>query len=668
MWAVRQVPELRRYISSYCAGFLPEERREIEARLASGKMRGVISTSALEMGIDIGGLDVCLLVGYPGTMVTALQRMGRVGRQDRDSLVVLVAQPDALDQYFMKHPQEFFGRPLEAAVVDPDNPVIVAAHLPCAAQELPLEQDGETIFDLTMHEPVLTQLFRQGQLLQSASGRAWFARSRFPQKEVNIRGVGDSFAIFQVGKKRPLGHVDGHRALRECHPGAVYLHKANTFAVERLDLERRNIWVSPVDPKYFTRIQTEKDTEILEILETRQVANFTAHTGRLKVTERFLAYEKRRLPGQELLGVVSLELPPQIFETVGMWLEIPDEVKQTIYRAGLHFMGGIHALEHVLIAMFPLFALADRYDIGGISTPAHPQVGKAAIFIYDGYPGGVGLAARAYTILEDLLRRTMEVVKACPCEEGCPSCIHSPKCGSGNKPLDKAAALMTASLLLQGEEPAAGASSPEEPDPALPSSEDSPCGPVPWLGRRRLGFLDLETCCSAAEVGGWGRCHAMGVSVVVLLETSPERVTVFREADLDKLCRRLSQLDLVVGFNVKRFDYRVLQPYIDLMLDNLPTLDILEDIHNFLGFRLSLGHLAGATLGRQKTGNGLLALELYKKGRWEELESYCRQDVLLTKSLFEFGAQQGYLIYQHRRGGLVRVPVAWEETRFFPEK
>jgi len=601
-------------------------------------------------------------------MVTALQRMGRVGRQDRNSLVVMVAQPDALDQYFMKHPQEFFGRPLEAAVVDPDNPVIVAAHLPCAAQELPLEQDGESVFDLKLHEPVLTQLAREGQLLQSASGHAWFARSRFPQKEVNIRGVGDSFAIFQMGKKRPLGHVDGHRALRECHPGAVYLHKANTFAVERLDLERRNIWVSPVDPKYFTRIQTDKDTEILEILETRQVANFTAHTGRLKVTERFLAYEKRRLPGQELLGVVSLDLPPQIFETVGMWLEIPDQVKEIIYRTGLHFMGGIHALEHILIAMFPLFALADRYDIGGIATPAHPQVGKAAIFIYDGYPGGVGLAARAYTILEDLLRRTREVVEACPCDEGCPSCIHSPKCGSGNKPLDKAAALMTASLLLQGEEPEVDASAAEEPDSPLPSPDDPPFRPPPWLGRRRLGFLDLETCCSAAEVGGWGRCHAMGISVVVLLETSPERVTVFREADLAKLCRRLSELDLVVGFNVKRFDYRVLQPYTDLQLEALPTLDILEDIHNFLGFRLSLGHLAEATLGRQKTGNGLLALELYKQGRWEELESYCRQDVLLTKSLFEFGAQQGYLIYQHRRGGLVRVPVAWEETRFFPEK
>jgi DEAD/DEAH box helicase domain-containing protein len=348
-----------------------------------------------------------------------------------------------------------------------------------------------------------------------------------------------------------------------------------------------------------------------------------------------------------------------------MWLEIPDPVKQAVYEAKLHFMGGIHALEHTLIAMFPLFALADRNDIGGISTTAHPQVGKAAIFIYDGYPGGVGLAARAAVILEELLRRTYEVIEACPCEEGCPSCIHSPKCGSGNKPLDKEAALMTAGLLLGKKETAEEDTLMMESDPPLPSPLESGPGPVPWLARRRLGFFDLETCCSAAEVGGWERCHAMGVSLAVLFETSPERITVYREGDLDNLCRRLGELDLVVGFNLKRFDYRVLQPYTDLALKNLPTLDILEEIHRFLGFRLSLDHLAEATLGQKKTGNGLLALEHYKNGRWEELESYCRQDVLLTKSLFEYGALQGYLLYQHRRGGHVRVPVSWDETRFF---
>jgi DEAD/DEAH box helicase domain-containing protein len=665
LWSQRLAPELRRHITSYRAGFLPEERREIERNLASGKMRGVISTSALELGIDIGGLDVCILVGYPGTMVTTWQRAGRVGRAGRDSLIVLVAQADALDQYFIKNPDQFFGRPLETAVVDPDNPYVVKAHLPCAAQELPLAVAGEKFFDLKVHQPVIDELARERHLLHSAAGDAWFARARFPQKEVNIRGIGASFPIFQVGKKRPIGSIDGHRALRECHPGAVYLHKAQTWVVEDLDLERRNVWVNPMEPNYFTRIQTDKETEILEVLESRQAAAFKVHLGRLKVTEHILGYEKRRLPGQELLGQVALELPPSIFETVGMWLEIPDPVKNAVYAAGHHFMGGIHALEHVLIGMFPLFALADRYDIGGISHPAHPQVGKAAIFIYDGYPGGVGLSARAYEILEDLLKRSLTLTSECPCEDGCPSCIHSPKCGSGNKPLDKDAALKIAGLLLglpEAPEPEALVPA-EPPPPPLPRPPQG--SQVPWFGRRKLGFLDLETCCSAADVGGWGQCHRMGVSLAVLQETCPENVAVFREADLERLCRRLQELDLVIGFNLKRFDYQVLQPYTDLRLAELPTLDLLEEVHRLLGHRLSLGHLAERTLGEGKTGDGLLALELYAAGRWAELESYCRQDVNLTLRLFEFGVLNGYLLYQHRQGALVRLPVDWREERFF---
>jgi DEAD/DEAH box helicase domain-containing protein len=665
LWSQRAVPELRRYISSYRAGFLPEERREIEQALASGKMRGVISTSALEMGIDIGGLDVCILVGYPGTMVTTWQRAGRVGRQGRDSLIVLVAQADALDQYFIKYPDQFFGRPLETAVVDPDNPYVVKEHLPCAAQELPLKDD-DAFFDLQSYDPVVQELAQARHLLQGHGGDSWFARARFPQKEVNIRGMGESFSIFLEGRKKPLGSIDGHRALRECHPGAVYLHKAKTYAVQRLDLERRNIWVEPIEPNYFTRIQTDKDTEILEVREKRQIAQFIACTGRLKVTERLLSYEKRRLPGQELMGQVPLELPPSIFETVGMWLEIPDEVKNAVYGAGRHFMGGIHALEHVLISMFPLFALADRYDIGGISHPAHPQVGRAAIFIYDGYPGGVGLAERAFEILEDLLKRTREVIDACPCEDGCPSCVHSPKCGSGNKPLDKEAAVLTAGLLLGLEAPTAAAAPPEFLVTPLPSPESEPVEDT-WIKARKVGFLDLETCCSAADVGGWGQCHRMGVSVAVLGESNPRRVMTYREADLEDLGRRLQELDLVVGFNIKRFDYRVLQPYTQVELAALPTLDILEEVQKSLGHRLSLGHLAEKTLGEAKTGDGLLALELYAAGKWEELESYCRQDVLLTQRLFAFGVENGYLLYQHRQGSLVRVPVDWEEERFFKE-
>jgi len=670
LWAMRAAPELKSRISSYRAGFLPEERREIERRMSAGTMLGVISTSALEMGIDIGGLDVCLLVGYPGTMVTTWQRSGRVGRLGRDCLIILVAQPDALDQYFIKHPAEFFARDLEAAVLDPHNPVIVKAHLPCAAQELPLRPETETAFDRERLRPLVAELVQEHHLLESAEGEVYYPRARFPQKDVNIRGIGSSFAIFKTGGRRPIGTIDGHRALTECHPGAIYLHKANSFLVTSLDLERRNIMVSPVEPDYFTRIQTDKETEILETLASRPEADFTVSLGRLKVTQRVLAYEKRRLHGQELLGVMPLDLPPQIFETVGMWLTVSDAIKAATAQSGKHFMGGIHALEHVLISMFPLFALADRYDIGGISNPLHPQVGCAAVFIYDGYPGGVGLAARAYEIVRPLLEKTRELIASCPCEEGCPSCIHSPKCGSGNKPLDKAAALQVAEMML-GRKPAPAAKPSEiislETTEAPPAAEEEDI-PLPWGAEYRILFLDLETQYAASEVGGWGKCHEMLVSVAVLGESPGQGLDVYLESEVARLCQRLTEADLVVGFNIKKFDYRVLQPYTTVDLAQLPTLDILEEVHRRLGLRLSLDHLVQKTLGRGKTGDGLMALKLYREGRLPELISYCREDVRLTRQLFTYGVNRGYLLYQHRQGAVVRVPVDWSSARLFNQE
>ena len=274
---------------------------------------------------------------------------------------------------------------------------------------------------------------------------------------------------------------------------------------------------------------------------------------------------------------------------------------------------------------------------------------------------------RAYEILEDLLARSREVTNACPCEDGCPSCIHSPKCGSGNKPLDKEAAVSIAGMLLGLEEPEAEADLPyAEAVVAPPLAVDEPVTGGTWLSQRRIGVLDLETRCSAADVGGWGQCHLMGVSLAVLHETHTGVATTYREHDLERLGQRLKKLDLVVGFNIKRFDYRVLQPYTKVRLEEVPTLDILEEVNTVLGHRLSLNHLAEKTLGEQKSGDGLLALELFAPGKWEELDSYCRQDVALTRRLFEYGVQHGHLIYQHRQGPLVQLPVDWREERFFP--
>ncbi len=648
-------PELASKVSSYRAGFLAEERRDIERGLASGSVAGVISTSALEMGIDIGGLDACVLVGYPGTVINTWQRSGRVGRGSRDSLVILIAQPDALDQYFMRHPHDFFQRSVEAAVVDPNNPEVLDAHLPCAAAEIPLMGEG----DLYANEGLLAtrapELESRGDLLRGAEGEVWYAARRQPQRLVDIRSVGLGYAIFSEPDKRVLGKNDGVRVFKECHGGAIYLHRGQQYLVTRLDLERRNVFVKPTQGRYYTRALSEKETEILAIERSRPVANFVARLGRLRVTERVVGYEKRNRFSGELLDRLSLELPAQSFETVGLWLEIEDILQAMVRRQQHHFMGGIHALEHALISMFPLFAMCDRNDIGGIAVPRHLQLQKSAVFIYDGYPGGVGLAVRGYEMIEELLEKTGELIAACPCDYGCPSCIHSPKCGSGNKPLDKAAALTLAQALL-GEVPLEVAareyvefsSAPDERDMAEPNQSEP-----------AVAFFDIETQRLADEVGGWGNVHLMRLAVAVIYSLSTDSFEIFTEEQTEGLIERIREFDLVVGFNIKQFDYRVLGAYTSIDFSGIPSFDILEDIHQRLGFRLSLSHLAEHTLGRSKTADGIQAVRWFREGNLEAVVSYCRDDVVITKELFEFGLRQGHLLYQTRERRVVRLPVDW---------
>jgi len=657
MSVLRMAPQLRKRVSSYRAGFLPEERRIIEQKLSSGALAAVISTSALEMGIDIGGLDLCILVGYPGTVMTTWQRGGRVGRSGRESAIVLLPQPDALDQYIVHHPQDFLNSGYELAVTDPMNEEILKTHLPCAAAELPIlqrEVDADPV--LTR---VVSELTESARLLRAADGEQWLSAALNPHRTVDIRSVGPSYAIFMESdsdRKLPLGKNEGIRALKECHPGAIYLHRGETYQVERLDLEKRTIQVSACNVPYFTRVKSEKETEILEVFASKPVGNFIVRLGRLRVTENILGYEKRRLFTQELLGSDPLDLPPQTFETVGFWIEIEPLLAKNIQAANLHFMGGIHALEHAAISMFPLFALCDRNDIGGISIPLHPQIEKGAVFIYDGTPGGIGLAARGYEIIGDLLLKTKELIASCDCTDGCPGCIHSPKCGSGNKPLDKKAAHLLLRYLL-------GELNLAEKIPAIdqeniPVAASDPPAPAA-VPEYRIGFFDLETQRLADEVGGWQNKHLMKVSVAVLLETPPDTVHVFRENEIPELVKRLTELDLVVGFNIAQFDYAVLKAYTTVDLNRLPTFDLLRDIHERLGFRLSLGHLAEKTLGRPKISDGVQAVEWYRQNRWEPLIEYCKMDVLLTRDLFRFALENGYLLYSDRRNRLLRIPTPW---------
>ncbi len=656
MWVRQLSPNLKDKVSSYRAGFLPEERRSIEKKLARGKLLGVICTSALEMGIDIGYLDVCILVGYPGTIINTWQRGGRVGRSGRDSLIALIANQDALDQYFMQHPANLFAQSFEAAVIDPDNSHIVRAHLPCAAAETPLTLDDAQIWpdDLITH---LDFLESSGKLSRTTEGRKrWFSTIKRPHLKVDIRSVGETYTIFDSRTGEAIGTVGGIRAFKECHPGAIYLHRASPYQVERLVIDKKDIVARPTDLRYFTYTRSEKETEIIKVTKSQPKGQFVVKLGQLKVTETITGYEKRRVPGQELIGTFPLDLPPQTFETVGLWVEIEDVIKDMVKDEDLHFMGGIHAIEHATISLFPLFALCDRNDIGGISYTFHPQVEKAAVFIYDGYPGGVGLAQRGFEIILELLGKTLDLVRTCPCEQGCPACIYSPRCGSGNKPLDKEAARLILEALT-GVIPLADIS-PDEVQPHItsPSREEAFEG----VDQKRIVYFDLETQKSAEQVGGWQNMHLMMVSVAVVFDSLEDRFYIYEEDRTDRLFEHFFEADLVVGFNLKKFDYAVLSPYTHKNLRKIPTFDILEDIYNRLGFRLSLDHLVRETLNRGKSGDGLQALEWFKAGEMEKLTEYCKQDVILTRDLFLEGIEKGYIVYKNKRQNeRVRLLVDW---------
>lgn len=648
MWAKEIDQELATGIKPYRAGYLPKERREIEQGLFTERLSGVVATSALELGIDVGGLDACILVGYPGSIASTWQRGGRVGRGKREALIVLIALPDALDQYFLRHPEDFFSRSFEAAIIDPLNSRILADHLVCAADELPLRPLEGDLYDETSLRAI-EGLAAEGRLSLSADGREWYARRRRPQLQVNIRSIGEGYIIVDPSGKS-IGTVDGVRALHECHEGAIYLHQGRQYEVLKLDLEQKKVIARSTEVDSYTQALSEKETEILHIESTRQAGASSCAFGLLKVTEQVTGYEKRRTLGQEKIGSYPLELPPQVFETKGLWIEVPEGLRDLVLRKGLHFMGGIHALEHAMIALFPLYALCDRSDVGGISYAFHPQIGRPAIFIYDGYPGGVGLAERGYAVLEELLEKTRELLSDCPCEEGCPSCIHSPKCGSGNKPLDKTAALLTASGLL-------GRLRWEAGPPVRSAPQGAEQAEQTHGERRKVIILDVETKLSAEEVGGWEHREKMGLAAAVTYDLSEGRFRVYTEERVKELLEELKAADLVIGFNLKRFDFSVLKGYTEMDLSLIPALDILECVEQRLGFRLSLNHLAQETLNEVKSADGLQSLRWYKAGELEKVIEYCKADVVLTKKLYEFGLKHGYLLYRDHRGRSVRLPV-----------
>ncbi|WP_155315133.1 DEAD/DEAH box helicase [Desulfosarcina alkanivorans] len=659
IWAKNRSGPFADRISAYRAGFLPEERREIESRLASGELLAVITTSALELGIDIGSLDLCLLVGYPGSIVATWQRGGRVGRSGQESAVVMVAGEDALDQFFVNNPEQLVMRPPEAAVINPYNPDVLSRHLTCAAAELPLAVDDPLLQPEAVHG-CLRQLLADGALYLSADGTTCYSPMKNPHRHVNLRGAGSRYTIVNASDNTRLGEIDGFRVFRETHPGAIYLHRGKSFLVDALEPETKKIHVRRTRVNFHTRVRSHKDTLILDIMDQKAVYGTNMAVGRLRVTEQVTGYDRIETRTGKVLERIPLDLPPMVFETQGLWFIVPAGLTAMAQTARVHVMGGLHALEHAAIGVFPLLVLADRNDLGGISTPFHPQLESAGIFIYDGLPGGAGICAQAFSDGPGLLDATLAAISGCPCKTGCPSCVHSPKCGSGNRPIDKAAAMFLLRALISGTTPPArqvihlpmvegNADDGDEPVPVT----DSPREPGSY------GVLDIETQRSAREVGGWHHAERMRVSCVVLYDSRTDDYYEFVEGQVPALLEHIRQLDKVVGFNIKRFDYRVLSAYTDLDFRRIPTLDILEKVKAQLGYRLSLDHLASVTLNTGKTADGLDALKWWREGKMARILEYCRSDVAITRDLYRFGLAHRYLLFKNKAKQTVRLPVDW---------
>lgn len=432
---------LGRRLMAYRGGYLPAERRGIEQALFTGKLLGVVATNALELGIDVGDMDVCLIAGYPGTIASTWQQAGRVGRRERPSLVIFIAVANPLDQYFLRHPEVFFDKPTESALIDTANPYLLLGEARCAAQELPLSPRDLSLWDPVLLD-LLTILEEDGEITKS-DGRWFYVGQDYPAEKVNLRTTGSTFLLRERSAgNRLIGTMDRHTAFSQAYPGAIYLHQGETYRVEELDVPGEAAYLRKLDVDYYTMVGREKSTEILNTLVQKELYGNLFSAGQLKVRTKVTGYIKKHEITGQVLGGENLSLPEEVLETMGMWFSPSPDLVARVEEAGLDLMGGLHAVEHAAIALLPLFAMCDRNDVGGLSTTLHTDTGRPTVFVHDAYQGGVGFAEKGFEQAQELLAATLEAVAACPCENGCPNCIHSPKCSNFNRPLDKEAAIM----------------------------------------------------------------------------------------------------------------------------------------------------------------------------------------------------------------------------------
>ena len=436
--ADRLGPNLARRISPYRAGYTVRERREIEGRLFSGELLGVVSTNALELGVDVGALDAVVCCGYPGSVASIWQQWGRAGRGTEPSLAVYIAGRDSLDQYLYENPEKVLGRRVEAARLTLENPYILGPHLLAAAHEAPLEDGDERYFGYGYGGEVKDLV--DSEALVESGGRKHYVRGDNPAWEISLRSADSASVVVADGEGEVIGSVEARRAPMELHPGATYLHRGKAYEVENLNLPAHQALVRRVPNRYYTRVKVETDVEVLEESENRDLANGAKlHWGRVRTTDQVTLYKKIQVQDSREIGVFPLDLPPTTFETRGLWITLPPlpPPKGNVRPNFVEFLGALHAAEHAMIGLLPLFAMCDRGDIGGLSIALHRQTHKPTVFVYDGYPGGVGISERGYDTFEELARDALSVLVRCPCKKGCPACIQSPKCGNWNEPLSK---------------------------------------------------------------------------------------------------------------------------------------------------------------------------------------------------------------------------------------
>ncbi len=438
-------------VRAYRAGYLAEERREIEDELFGGRLRGVVATSALELGVDIGGLDAVVLCGYPGTIASFWQQVGRGGRSQDPSLAVVVAGQDQLDQWMVRHPDELFGRPPEPAVINPDNPFVYVPHLACAAHESALTRDDEAHWPDQLDEGVRRLVLSdRATVRRRRTGRAvvWSGRG-LPAPTIGIRSSSRGEVRIVGLDDEVIGTVDEARATSVVHPGAVYLHQGRPWRVLDLDLDAHRAVVEPAPVDVYTRTRSETSIQVLETDRTKSVGGSRLALGSVEVTSQVIGFQTRSTVTHEVLDRTPLDLPPHHLVTRAVWYVFPDEL---VGRAGVHdrdLPGALHAAEHAAIGILPLFTICDRWDVGGVSTAFLRDTGAPTVFIHDAHAGGAGIAELAFDASDRHLAATLQVLRDCTCADGCPSCVQSPKCGNGNEPLSKGGAVRLIEATLE---------------------------------------------------------------------------------------------------------------------------------------------------------------------------------------------------------------------------